>query len=66
MRTTTDKTKARKSSSKAVAVDERVALTLKLDSKTYMRLSVLRARERKTAQEILTDALIVYLDRMHA
>ncbi len=65
MRTKTGKTKAQKSHLKAIAVDERVALTLKLDSKTYMRLSVLRARERKTAQEILTDALNMYLDRMH-
>ena len=40
-----------------------VALTLKIDSKTYMRLSVLRAKERKTAQDILTEALNAYLDR---
>lgn len=40
-----------------------VALTLKIDSKTYMRLSMLRAKERKTAQDILTEALKAYLDR---
>lgn len=40
-----------------------VALTLKIDSATYMRLSTLRARERKTAQDILSEALKAYLDR---
>jgi len=40
-----------------------VALTLKIDSQTYLRLCVLRARDRKTAQDILTEALIALLDR---
>ncbi|MGD0471230.1 MAG: hypothetical protein ABSA54_22895 [Terriglobales bacterium] len=40
-----------------------VALTLKIDSQTYMRLSMLRARDRKTAQDILTEALKAFLDR---
>jgi hypothetical protein len=40
-----------------------IALTLKTDSQTYMRMSVLRARDRKTAQQILTEALRAYLDR---
>jgi len=40
-----------------------VALTVKIDSQTYMRLSVLRARDRKTAQDILTEALMAFLDR---
>ena len=44
--------------------DKLIALTLKLDSETYVRLSTFRARERKTAQQILTDALCAYLDRM--
>lgn len=39
-----------------------VALTLKVDTETYIRLSTLRARERKTAQEILSQALREYLD----
>jgi hypothetical protein len=38
-----------------------VALTLKIDSHTYMRLSMLRARDRKTAQNILTAALEAFL-----
>ena len=46
------------------AVSEKlVALTVKIDSETYIRLSTLRAKERKTAQEILTEALNAYLDR---
>jgi predicted transcriptional regulator len=40
-----------------------IALTLKVDSETYMRLSVLRAKDRSTAQDILKDALTMYLDR---
>jgi hypothetical protein len=43
-----------------------VALTLKIDTKTYVRLSTLRAKERKTAQDILTAALSAYLDRAGA
>jgi len=43
-----------------------VALTVKIDSKTYVRLSTLRAKERKTAQEILTEALDTYLERAGA
>jgi hypothetical protein len=43
-----------------------VALTLKIDSQTYVRLSTFRARERRTAQEILTQALQEYLDRAGA
>ena len=43
-----------------------VALTVKINSKTYVRLSTLRAKERKTAQEILTEALDAYLDRAGA
>lgn len=38
-----------------------VALTLKIDTPTYIRLSALRAKERKTAQNILEEALNLYL-----
>jgi hypothetical protein len=38
-----------------------VALTVKIDSPTYIRLSALRAKERKTAQNILEEALRLYL-----
>ena len=43
------------------APQDMVALTLKVDSRTYVRLSTLRAKERKTVQEILTEALKTYL-----
>jgi hypothetical protein len=46
--------------------DEMVALTLKVDGKTYVRLSTLRAKERKTVQEVLTEALKAYLTRAGA
>ncbi len=43
--------------------DKLVALTLKIDSKTYLRLSTLRATQRKSAQDILSEALKTYLDQ---
>jgi len=48
------------------SAEEMVALTLKVDSKTYVRLSTLRAKERKTVQEMLTEALKAYLTRAGA
>jgi predicted transcriptional regulator len=48
------------------ATDKPVALTVKIDSKTYVRLSTLRAKERKTGQEMLAEALEAYLDRAGA
>jgi predicted DNA-binding protein len=43
-----------------------VALTVKISQEMYVRLSTLRAKERKTAQEILTEALNAYLERVGA
>jgi hypothetical protein len=43
-----------------------VALTLKVDSRTYVRLSTLRATQRRTNQDILQQALKEYLDRAGA
>jgi hypothetical protein len=40
-----------------------VALTLKLDGKTYIRLSTLRATQRRTHQDIMREAVEQYLDR---
>lgn len=40
-----------------------VAITLKIDTETYARLGTLGANGRKTAQDILTEALRAYLDR---
>jgi hypothetical protein len=45
------------------SADKPVALTLKIDGQTYIRLSMLRAKARRTAQDILVDALKAYLDR---
>lgn len=43
-----------------------VALTLKVDSKTYLRLSMLRATQRRTHQDIMREAVEQYLDRVGA
>jgi hypothetical protein len=40
-----------------------IALTLKIGHEMFMRLSALRARERTTAQEILTEALEAHLKK---
>lgn len=50
----------------SAADDKPVALTLKVDGRTYVRLSTLRAKQRRTAQEILSQALQEYLDRAGA
>jgi len=50
----------------ATAADKPVALTLKIDGDMYVRLSTLRAKERRTHQEILKQALEEYLDRAGA
>ncbi|MGA8735977.1 MAG: ribbon-helix-helix domain-containing protein [Terriglobales bacterium] len=41
-----------------------VALTVKVDDETYVRLCTLRATQRRTNQEILREALHEYLERM--
>jgi len=43
-----------------------IALSLKVDSDLYVRLSTARAKERRTAQDILRQALLEYLDRVGA
>jgi len=43
-----------------------VAQTVKIDSELFVRLSAFRAKERKTSQEILQQALLEYLDRAGA
>jgi predicted transcriptional regulator len=40
-----------------------VALTVKIDGGTYVRLGTLRASQRRTHQDILKQALEEYLDR---
>jgi hypothetical protein len=49
-----------------LVTEKLVALTVKIDQKMYVRLSLLRAQQRKTAQEILTEALNEYLARVKA
>lgn len=48
------------------AGEKPVALTLKVDGVTYVRLSTLRATQRRTNQDILQQALKEYLDRAGA
>ena len=55
-----------KQSRRASTPDDAVALTLKVDKKTYVRLCTLRAKERRTTQEILNEALQDYLKRSGA
>jgi hypothetical protein len=50
----------------SAAPEKPVALTLKVDSGLYVRLSTLRATQRRTSQEILQQALKEYLDRAGA
>ena len=48
------------------ASTEKVALTVKVDSKTYVRLCTLGATKRRTNQDILNEAVQQYLDRERA
>jgi hypothetical protein len=43
-----------------------VALTVKVNSETYVRLCTLGATKRRTNQDILREALEEYLDRVGA
>ena len=54
-----------KKATKAKAADV-VALTLKVNRDTYVRLSTLRAKVGSTVQDILTEALEQYLTRKRA
>jgi hypothetical protein len=52
-----------KSEELGVNEEKPVALTLKVDQSTYVRLCTLGATERRTNQDILQHALREYLDR---
>jgi hypothetical protein len=58
----------RKQSSRktSTANDAKVALTLKVDEKTYVRLCTLGAKQRRTNQNILNEALQEHLKRLGA
>jgi hypothetical protein len=51
---------------RSAAQEKPVALTLKVDSGLYLRLSTLRATQRRTNQDILEQALREYLTRAGA
>jgi hypothetical protein len=57
-----------KARAKVKPVPERkpVALTVKVDNKTYVRLCTLGATQRRTNQDILQEAVREYLDRVGA
>jgi predicted transcriptional regulator len=46
--------------------DSPAAMTLRLDADTFMRLSILRAKTRRSAQELMFEALQEYLKRQGA
>jgi hypothetical protein len=50
----------------STAPEKPVALTLKVDNELYLRLSTLRATQRRTNQDILEQALKEYLTRAGA
>jgi predicted transcriptional regulator len=56
----------RKAVSKVPANEKPVALTLKVDNKTYVRLSTLGAVQRRRKQDLLNEAVQQYLDRVGA
>ena len=57
---------SRRISASEPAETKPVALTVKLDSKTYVRLSTLGATQRRTKQDLLKEAVHEYLDRLGA
>ncbi len=56
----------KKKSAKSPASEEvkPVALTVKVNQETYVRLCTLGATQRRTNQDILNEALEQYLDRV--
>lgn len=51
---------------KKTTAEKPIALTVKIDGDLYVRLATLRARERRTHQEILKTALEEYLQQVGA
>lgn len=58
--------KRRAGAKPGAAQEKPVALTLKVDSGLYVRLSTFRATQRSTSQDILEQALKEYLTRAGA
>ena len=55
-----------KTAGQANKQEKPVALTLKVDSNTYVRLCTLGATQRRTHQDIMREAVVQYLDRAKA
>ncbi len=53
-------------SPKAAKKAKPIALTVKVDNRTYVRLCTLGATQRRTNQDILREAVQEYLDRAGA
>ena len=51
---------------KPALTEKPVALTVKVDSKTYVRLCTLGATQRRTNQDLLKEAVAQFLDRERA
>jgi hypothetical protein len=58
--------RSRRASASDTAETKPVALTVKLDSKTYIRLCTLGATLRRTNQDLLKEAVQEHLDRLGA
>jgi hypothetical protein len=58
--------KTKKNKSAPTVNAKPVALTVKVDNKTYVRLCTLGATQRRTNQDILREAVNEYLDRVGA
>ena len=56
--------RTRRAAASDIAETKPVALTVKLDSKTYVRLCTLGATQRRTNQDILKEAVQQYLERV--
>ena len=65
-RPSTPATTKRSKQKASTANDEKVALTLKVNGTTYIRLCTLSAKLRRFNQDILNEALLEYLKRMGA
>jgi hypothetical protein len=63
MKATKSKKAKSKVSTSPAEPEMMVALTVKIDSKTYVRLGTLRAKRRMTTQDVLSEALKAYLDQ---
>ena len=58
--------KAKSAKTADVPESKPVALTVKVDNKTYVRICTLGATQRRTNQDILSEAVQQYLDRVGA